>query len=231
MYFLSKMKWLLSFSILYLILLSLGCYTQLLTSSDLSGQTSVTSSSESPQFNTTTDNTLTACNCTPFEINNGFCWCLCDRCGSYHRLGYQYCPRGVYHSYWGWDYYTGYPWWINRRLNHPREHGNIDAPQDLPGGSGSGGVPQEDSLPFVGNRNRHHGITSTTTIPLSTSSHSTPVSVPNTPPPATASSNTSTSSQPTPTDPKATATPTAQQPQDSTTKAIPHPTRERRRFR
>jgi hypothetical protein len=60
------------------------------------------------------------CDCTPFEIESGYCWCVCDRCGHYHRLGYQYCPStwGIYSSwggnYWdNWGYYNDYPYWAD----------------------------------------------------------------------------------------------------------------------
>jgi hypothetical protein len=103
-----------------------GCYTQLLTRSDLTGVNVAPpqvpdSGGANESAVTRTPNAVSApvqqglndCNCTPFAINNGLCWCLCDRCGTYPRLGYEYCPRGIYNSYWGWDYYQEYPWWHN----------------------------------------------------------------------------------------------------------------------
>ena len=97
-----------------------GCYTQLLTYSARAGapaprDSSVSDSSaggyESAPY-------TYSCNCTPYEIQAGLCWCVCDRCSSFHRFGYQFCPRGFYSSYWGWDYYTDYPWWYDRYYNY-----------------------------------------------------------------------------------------------------------------
>jgi len=117
-----------------------GCYTQLLTRSDLSGgyvappssaadssvQTggSVPAASAQGSVSPVPQQGLNDCNCTPFAINNGLCWCLCDRCGTYHRLGYEYCPRGIYNSYWGWDYYQEYPWWYSTYNRHHRPGDN-----------------------------------------------------------------------------------------------------------
>jgi len=191
---------------LFLLLLS-GCYTQLLTSGDIYGSGTVpivTRDSnkviERNYSSTTTPSVsgLTDCNCTPYEINYGLCWCVCDRCGSYHRLGYEYCPRGFYSSYGGWDYYMDYPWWNdnygNRRRNKYQHHEDDYNTSDYPSyGDGGGAVTGDDSIPFVGDRRNHRGIVTTTTIQLPSTGKSAesaaplqPAPTPTPPPPAAA---------------------------------------------
>ncbi len=172
---------------LFLLFLS-GCYTQLLTSGDIYGSSAVpivttdSNKAASQNYSSTTSTSstpgLTDCNCTPYEINYGLCWCVCDRCGSYHRLGYEYCPRGFYSSYGGWDYYMDYPWWNdnygNHRRNNYQHHQDDYNTSDYPSyGDGGGAVTSDDSVPFVGDRRNHRVIVNTTTIQLPSSGKST----------------------------------------------------------
>jgi hypothetical protein len=110
-----------------------GCYTQLLRRSSTRGSGVVqdTSSGYSQRS--------TGCNCSPWEIQNNLCWCVCDRCGYYHRLGYRYCAHSWYRSYWGWDYYSEYPWWYSRYDRYRRRHGYYDGHYYHGGYSGSSG--------------------------------------------------------------------------------------------
>jgi len=152
--------------LLFLAILS-GCYTQLLTSAHYASTSSASDSSGINQAENYSNSTpLNNCNCTPFEIQHDLCWCECDRCGLYHRLGYQYCPRGIYSSFGYWDYYNDYPWWQQTywRNRYPdRQYYNNGSPYYSPsrhysGGSGSKGggststVPTVDNLPKLNNQ-------------------------------------------------------------------------------
>jgi hypothetical protein len=108
-----------------------GCYTQLLTSVSVPVQNvskvavidslGDTVYVEAPQAATATlQTTVVPCNCTPWEIETNSCWCTCDRCGLYHRLGYENCPTGLYRSYWGWDYYDRSSWWTRDSYRYNR---------------------------------------------------------------------------------------------------------------
>jgi len=105
-----------------------GCYTQLMTYSDArqafqpniqqpadsTADSINTEATENQDTNTPgVTNQQQGCNCSEFERMHDLCWCICDRCGTYHRFGYQYCPSRFYNSYWGWDYYYEHPWWYN----------------------------------------------------------------------------------------------------------------------
>lgn len=113
------------------------------------------------------------CNCTPYEITTGLCWCTCDRCGRYHRFGYQYCPTGPYNSYWGWDYYQDYPYWYNpyRDSRYGRHEDYHQRGYYAPSGqSAPERAPERQNLPDVGNRRSHQ----TYIAPLAPSSSSNP---------------------------------------------------------
>jgi hypothetical protein len=106
-----------------------GCYTELMRESHMveNGRqyhANDTSSDSAYSGNTgVQSNTRAAvvpCNCTPWEIQTNSCWCTCDRCGLYHKVGYEYCPTGIYSSYWGWDYYERYPWWVRKSYEYRR---------------------------------------------------------------------------------------------------------------
>jgi hypothetical protein len=107
-----------------------GCYTQLLTSAPVNNVSRVAvidslgdtvyidGNQQAATVNLQT--AVVPCNCTPWEIETNSCWCTCDRCGLYHRLGYENCPTGLYRSYWGWDYYDRSPWWTRDSYRYNR---------------------------------------------------------------------------------------------------------------
>ncbi len=114
-----------------------GCYTQLLTvdyirSQEIASQYQGDSTLGTTENSTVITNIEKPCDCTPWEIQTQTCWCYCDRCGLYHRLGYEFCPTGIYKSYWGWDRFDRYPWWHRyspkRRPSYNNNH-NYYAPQ------------------------------------------------------------------------------------------------------
>ncbi|MFH0922357.1 MAG: hypothetical protein V1913_18585 [Fibrobacterota bacterium] len=161
-----------------------GCYTVLLTQANMPPriQQPVRAANDSAQANDSTaayDSVVPGsaqpaapavasenrairsdCNCTVFEISNGLCWCTCDRCGVYHRVGYEYCPRGWSYSSYRWDYYNDYPWWYNRYNNDYRNGSYYDGYRHNNYGGGGSIVPSgngrhNDSLGFIGNRNSY----------------------------------------------------------------------------
>lgn len=110
----------------FALMLLASCYTQLLTSADLAAppQSEDTASTQAPPSAPATPSSASIdCNCSAWEIQNDLCWCTCDRCGYYHRVGYRNCPGGIYRSYWGWDYYNDYPWWSDRYRGRYNIHG------------------------------------------------------------------------------------------------------------
>jgi len=158
-----------------------GCYTQLMTYSYRAGpvvRDSVSGDSgagaaESARYYEGGRYSY-GCNCTPYEIQANLCWCVCDRCGRYHRFGYNYCSSGFYSSYWGWDYYNDYPWWYDRYYNDRYSGYYYDNdyrhhPSSSGGSAPSATVPKADNAPYVGDRKSHRSYITAPHVPAADS--------------------------------------------------------------
>lgn len=150
------------------VLLVGGCYTQLMTYSYYAGpavRDSIPGDSGAGAAQSAVGydggRYSSGCNCTPYEIQASLCWCVCDRCGRYHRFGYNYCPNSFYSSYWGWDYYNDYPWWHDqyydyRNSGYYNDYGYpYHHPSSSGGGTPSATLPKADNAPYVGDRKSH----------------------------------------------------------------------------
>ncbi|MBL8026623.1 MAG: hypothetical protein JNL74_09440 [Fibrobacteres bacterium] len=141
------MRTIISLVVVFIIFSLNGCYTQLMSSAMLEKERSaVTQQSvnadtliqdqqaigqqsnshySNDRQNPYYSSSVVPCNCTAWEIQNDACWCTCERCGTYHKVGYDYCPTGLYSSYWGWDYYERVPWWRRNNNNRYRDRDTV----------------------------------------------------------------------------------------------------------